>query len=275
MRRLVVFFFQAEDGIRDRSPSRGLGDVYKRQLWNGLIRTEAEDYDYDYHTEGSGYHDTTVGNSGGAYRSDDVDIVVISYTTNQGYAVSNIAEGEWTRYWVQSPASVEYDYPLSLRVAGWVAGQTITATVVGMPGSIDIPVPDTGSATSYTIVNTTLRLAPGMNIVRFTYHGGDRGTAMNFDYFTLDPSGLPPSPTPTPTPWPVLTIPGGTGLPTWVTVAGKFDDVNGNGRKDFADVVLYFNQMDWIGRNEPVEGFDYNGNRRIDFADVVWLFNNL
>ena len=27
----LVFFFQAEDGIRDRSPSRGLGDVYKRQ----------------------------------------------------------------------------------------------------------------------------------------------------------------------------------------------------------------------------------------------------
>ncbi|GAB5861251.1 hypothetical protein JMUB7552_27490 [Staphylococcus aureus] len=24
-------FFQAEDGIRDRSVSRGLGDVYKRQ----------------------------------------------------------------------------------------------------------------------------------------------------------------------------------------------------------------------------------------------------
>ena len=24
---------QAEDGIRDRSPSRGLGDVYKRQHW--------------------------------------------------------------------------------------------------------------------------------------------------------------------------------------------------------------------------------------------------
>ncbi|GAB5889468.1 hypothetical protein JMUB7554_27870 [Staphylococcus aureus] len=26
------FFFQAEDGIRDRSVSRGLGDVYKRQV---------------------------------------------------------------------------------------------------------------------------------------------------------------------------------------------------------------------------------------------------
>ena len=28
----IFFFFQAEDGIRDRSPSRGLGDVYKRQV---------------------------------------------------------------------------------------------------------------------------------------------------------------------------------------------------------------------------------------------------
>ena len=29
---LFVFFFQAEDGIRDLVRSRGLGDVYKRQL---------------------------------------------------------------------------------------------------------------------------------------------------------------------------------------------------------------------------------------------------
>ena len=29
---IFIIFFQAEDGIRDRSPSRGLGDVYKRQL---------------------------------------------------------------------------------------------------------------------------------------------------------------------------------------------------------------------------------------------------
>jgi len=28
---LLVFFFQAEDGIRDLVRSRGLGDVYKRQ----------------------------------------------------------------------------------------------------------------------------------------------------------------------------------------------------------------------------------------------------
>ena len=33
---MIFFFFQAEDGIRDRSPSRGLGDVYKRQPVIGL-----------------------------------------------------------------------------------------------------------------------------------------------------------------------------------------------------------------------------------------------
>ena len=29
---MVVFVFQAEDGIRDLVRSRGLGDVYKRQI---------------------------------------------------------------------------------------------------------------------------------------------------------------------------------------------------------------------------------------------------
>ena len=32
---LRCFFFQAEDGIRDLVRSRGLGDVYKRQLQDG------------------------------------------------------------------------------------------------------------------------------------------------------------------------------------------------------------------------------------------------
>ena len=32
----IVFFFQAEDGIRDLVRSRGLGDVYKRQQLNDV-----------------------------------------------------------------------------------------------------------------------------------------------------------------------------------------------------------------------------------------------
>ena len=33
-----IFFFQAEDGIRDAQESRGLGDVYKRQSMARLSR---------------------------------------------------------------------------------------------------------------------------------------------------------------------------------------------------------------------------------------------
>ena len=32
---MLFFFFQAEDGIRDLVRSRGLGDVYKRQVLGG------------------------------------------------------------------------------------------------------------------------------------------------------------------------------------------------------------------------------------------------
>ena len=37
-----VFFFQAEDGIRDLVRSRGLGDVYKRQVNMSLINQETK-----------------------------------------------------------------------------------------------------------------------------------------------------------------------------------------------------------------------------------------
>ena len=38
-KRDVHFLFQAEDGIRDLVRSRGLGDVYKRQLIYPPIKT--------------------------------------------------------------------------------------------------------------------------------------------------------------------------------------------------------------------------------------------
>ena len=51
---------------------------------------------------------------------------------------------------------------------------------------------------------------------------------------------------------------------------GLHDDVNGNGRADFADVVLYFNQMTWIAANEPIAAFDFNsnGNREDYFEEI-------
>jgi PKD repeat protein len=70
-------------------------------------------------------------------------------------------------------------------------------------------------------------------------------------------------------------LPGMTSAPTDPDNDGTYEDVNANGRKDFGDVVEYFNQMDWIAANEPIGLFDLNGNGRIDFGDVVLLFEEV
>lgn len=75
--------------------------------------------------------------------------------------------------------------------------------------------------------------------------------------------------------WLPVTVPGGSLPPTDAAFDGRFEDVNGNRAKDFADIILYFNQMSWIPVNEQLIAFDYNGNGGIDFADVIWLFNTL
>ena len=43
----VLFFFQAEDGIRDSVASRGLGDVYKRQIPQRIHILKLERYRED------------------------------------------------------------------------------------------------------------------------------------------------------------------------------------------------------------------------------------
>ena len=110
---------------------------------------------------------------------------------------------------------------------------------------------------------THVYLAPGTYTVNLTASNdhGSSTASRSITVTTAQPSVLPVSPSTSP--------------PKDTNADGKYDDVNGNGRADFADVVLYFNQMTWIADHEPVGLFDYNGNGRIDFADVVWLFNHL
>ncbi len=56
---------------------------------------------------------------------------------------------------------------------------------------------------------------------------------------------------------------------------GLYEDINGNGRKDFNDVVVFFNYLEWVAGNEPISNFDFNGNGRIDFNDIIKLFEEL
>ena len=53
---------------------------------------------------------------------------------------------------------------------------------------------------------------------------------------------------------------------------GRYEDVNGNGRVDFADITLLYNTIAWCAPSEPAGAFDFNQNGRLDFADEVALF---
>lgn len=70
----------------------------------------------------------------------------------------------------------------------------------------------------------------------------------------------------------LLPLPGLTDPPTDPFYDGVYWDINGNGRIDFDDVVLYFLYLEWIQANEPVSLFDYNNNGRIDYDDLYILF---
>ncbi len=72
-----------------------------------------------------------------------------------------------------------------------------------------------------------------------------------------------------------LPVPPGTSRPLDLDGDRLFEDVNGNNRFDFADVVIFFNGMEWMSGHEPVQFFDFNHNLRIDFGDVVDLFEML
>ena len=73
----------------------------------------------------------------------------------------------------------------------------------------------------------------------------------------------------------IQALPDMSALPTDPDRDGIYEDLNGNGRKDFDDVVLFFKQLDWIAANEPVSAFDPNGNGRADFDDIVRMFKEL
>lgn len=73
----------------------------------------------------------------------------------------------------------------------------------------------------------------------------------------------------------MVPFPGCSESPTDPDNDGIFEDINGNGRIDFADVVTFFNEMEWIPGNEQIAYFDFNTNGRIDFNDVVQLFHEV
>jgi PKD repeat protein len=111
----------------------------------------------------------------------------------------------------------------------------------------------------------TFRLSMNMNYDgTYTYTFGVPST----EWQTLAVRfGDVPTPASTPVPVPPATAP-----PCDLDGDGTYEDVNGNGRVDFADVTLFYNALGFCTANAPVAVFDFNGNGRVDFADVVTLY---
>ncbi|PCR89940.1 alkaline phosphatase PhoX [Natrinema ejinorense] len=56
---------------------------------------------------------------------------------------------------------------------------------------------------------------------------------------------------------------------------GTFEDINGNGRLDYDDVVLLFEHLDDESVTLNVDAYDFNDNGRIDYDDIDELYDEL
>jgi hypothetical protein len=123
---------------------------------------EAEDYDTG--GEGIAYNDTTAGNSGGAYRSDDVDIETCS---EGGYDVNGIEAGEWLEYTVNVKTRGFYD--IEMRVASASSGGSFHIEFDKMDVTGPVSFEATGDAQTYTTVEVNdVALNPGQHIMRLS-----------------------------------------------------------------------------------------------------------
>ncbi len=151
-------------------------------------RIEAEDYDQG--GEGVAYHDTTLGNLGGQYRKDDVDIETIAAG---GYDIGYVKDGEWLTYTIDVPSTSAYT--AVFRVSSWGAGRSIGVSVDGAQAAT-VPVAMTGSYSSFTLSVVSFTMTQGTHTVRLTFNGDSQ----NLDYFDLIPGNYATTTVPTTVP---------------------------------------------------------------------------
>lgn len=70
-------------------------------------------------------------------------------------------------------------------------------------------------------------------------------------------------------------FPGLTLIPRDLTGNGLYTDINGNGRLDYNDLTIFFQNLAWAKTAQPIACFDFNGNGWLDYNDVITLFSTI
>ena len=177
-------------------------------------RIEAENYDKG--GEGIAYHDTTAGNSAGAYRTDDVDIRSTTDTSG-AYNVKSVRAGEWLAYTVNVAAAGTYS--IDFRVASSGTGGTVHVTVDGVDLTGAIALLDTGGWSVWkTFSKSGVTLPAGTHVLKLIVDAnGSGGTVADINWINVSATAAPPPPpAPTSTPY--------TG--TAVAVPGRIETEN-------------------------------------------------
>ncbi|MCA9385379.1 S-layer homology domain-containing protein [Candidatus Dojkabacteria bacterium] len=153
-------------------------------------RLEVEDYKIG--VAGVAYSDTTVGNNGGEYRNDDVDIAIAE--DNQGvYNVGWVESGEWLAYDVVVSNSGTYD--LEARVASGSDGiKSFHIEISGQNVSGDLSTTtNNGWQTWETVSLGTIDLSAGESELRLYFDSG----LFNINYLEFSLQSEPTNTAPT------------------------------------------------------------------------------
>jgi endonuclease/exonuclease/phosphatase family metal-dependent hydrolase len=136
--------------------------VFAQKALPGTIQAE----DFDSGANGSAYRDTTAGNTGGKYRSTDVDIESCS---EGGYDVGWTAAGEWLNYTVNVASSGTYN--VDFRVAA-ASGGSFYVHFNGVNKTGTLYVPNTGGWQAWRTIRKSVTLAAGTQSMRITFDAG-------------------------------------------------------------------------------------------------------
>ena len=140
-------------------------------------KIEAENFDLG--GEGTAYHDTDAGNSGGQYRpTEGVDIQSCT-DTGGGYNVGWTNPGEWLEYTVNVSAPGTYN--IATRVASQTTGGTFHIEFNGVNKTGNITVPVTEGWQTWTTVDATANLSAGEQIMRYVAST----SGYNVNYFNI------------------------------------------------------------------------------------------